>query len=82
MVPGKNGPREKWSPGKIVPGKMVPGKIVPGKIVPGKMVPGKMVHRKMVPGENRPRKIGRFFNYFRSHERSELPAHKYFTISV
>ena len=47
MVPGENGPWEKWSLGKMVPGKLVPGKNGPRE---------KWSPKKMVPGKNGPRK--------------------------
>ena len=46
MVPGRNGPREKWSRGTMVPGKLVRGKMVPGKMVPRKLIPGKLRNEK------------------------------------
>ena len=60
--PPKNGPRKKWSPGKMVPGKNGPRE----KWSPGKMVSEKNGSRekwspengspgKMVPGKNGPR---------------------------
>ena len=55
MVPGKNGLREKWFPGKMVPGKLVPGKNGPRKISPRKNGPQKDGPRKICPQKNGPR---------------------------
>ena len=71
MVPGKNGPWEKWSLRKMVPGKMVHRKNGPRKNCPQeKWFPENWspwkCPSKIVPCQNNARKFERLFHFYRS----------------